>query len=288
MTTTYEMTTGTREEFDVLQAQLISDFAAKAIGSEVNNRFFGNGSIITCENPCNDFESMIFTVCYDLGETKRYGACVALATGNLRFVDETLFDLYKSFEEAHKNLRHQLALAKVEADRRAKEEAKAAKKRKEVEKKVADMKASAENEITKLANREKVSAVADDFYYALGWLAKHVGTITAKMPDYLESSFVKHFGDVERTVVDSTKVGPAGYTSQWRLSMEASLKKAESIPATLVEYLSQSGKKVSKTSFVWSLIDDYGFKLGKKQDFNNIIGNIPVEYTEMFTAGFAS
>jgi seryl-tRNA synthetase len=194
--------------------------------------------------------------------------------------------LYDEFMEVHTNLKHQLFEATQEGQRRQSEERKLEKKRKENEKKMMGMKASAEKEIDNLINnREKKISKADEFYYTLGWLAKHVGTITAKMPDFLEASFVKHFGEVEHTVVDSTKVGPAGYTSQWRLSMEASLKKAENIPATLTDYLNPAGKKVSKTSFIWSLIDDYGFKFGKKQDTLDIMRCVPIEYVPMFNAG---
>jgi hypothetical protein len=150
------------------------------------------------------------------------------------------------------------------------------------------MKAQAEKEFEKLVSSNAKITKADEFYFALGWVAKHVGTITAKMPDYLESAFVKHFGDVEHTVVDSTKVGPAGFTSQWHLSMEASLVKAKEIPAILNDFLSQNGKKLSKTSFVWDLVDKYGFKFGKKQDTLDIMRCVPIEYVPMFNAGMAA
>ena len=89
------------------------------------------------------------------------------------------------------------------------------KKRKDNEKKMAGMKAQAEKEFEKLVNSETKITKADEFT-ALGW-DKHVGTITAKMPDYLEPAFIKHFGE---HTVDSTKVGPAGLSPQWHLSME--------------------------------------------------------------------
>lgn len=285
MTTTYALTTGTREDFNNMQEKLINDFINRVTGAEVNNRMLGHGTIVSCLNPCNNFESIIFSVHFDLDETKSYGAAAALACGGLKFVDESLVALYDDFMEVHNNMKHELYTSLADAKRREKEEAKLQKKRQEVEKKVASMKASAEKEIDNLINNHEKVTKADEFYYTLGWLAKHVGTITAKMPDYLESAFVKHFGDVEHVTVDSTKVGPAGYTSQWRLSMEASLKNTKNIPATLAEYLSQSGKKVSKTSFVWSLVDDYGFKFGKKQDTLDIMRCVPIEYVPMFNAG---
>ena len=288
--TTYELTiNSTGEDFFNARRDLINDFIQQITNAEVTVdwRTPHTGKIVSCYNPCNNFNSVIASVYFDdTDETKNYGIVAAINCGGLLFVDESVKALYDEFAEANENIKHLEFGAAAEAQRREKEAQKLEKKRKENMKKMEGMKAQAEKEINALANgREKKITKADEFYYALGWLAAHVGTITAKMPDYLESAFVKHFGDVEHTVVDSTKVGPAGYTSQWRLSMEASLKKADTIPAMLADYLSQNGKKVSKTSFVWSLIDDYGFKLGKKQDTLEIMRCVPIEYVPMFNEG---
>ena len=286
MTTTYELTTGTREDYETVQACLVSDFISQISGAEVTNQLLGTGHIVSCMAIGSSFDNIAVTVHYDLDETKNYILSAAITSGGLKFTEESVVALWDTFMEVHTNLKHQYFVATEDAQRREREAAKLEKKRKENEKKTAGMKASAEKEIENLINnREKPVTKADEFYYTLGWLAKHIGTITAKMPDYLEEAFVKHFGDVERTIVDSTKVGPAGFTSQWRLSMEASLKKAENIPTTLTEYLNPTGKKLSKTSFIWTLIDDYGFKFGKKQDVEAIMNTIPDEYMPMFEAG---
>lgn len=285
---TYELTTGTREDFANVESQLISDFISQIIGAEVSTdwRTQHTGRVVSCLNPCNNFESVIMTVYFDdTDETKSYGAYAAIACGGLIFADESVVVLWDSFVEAHNNLKHQLFVATEDARRRQKEEQKLDKKRKDNEKKMTGMKAQAEKEFEKLVNSETKITKADEFYYALGWLTKHVGTVNAKMPDYLEPAFIKHFGEVEHTVVDSTKVGPAGFTSQWHLSMEASLVKAKEIPAILNDYLSQSGKKVSKTSFVWDLVDKYGFKFGKKQDTLDIMRCVPIEYIPIFNEG---
>lgn len=283
--TTYELTTGTHEEFENVKTQLISDFIQQVTGAEVNNQLLGHGYIVSCLNACNTLESLIFTVHYDLDETKNYGAAVALSSGSLKFVDTSLDDIWDDFVVGQYKLKGQYNKVVEDNRRREKEEQKLEKKRKDNEKKMAGMKAQAEKEFEKLANSKAKITKADEFYYALGWLAKHVGTITAKMPDYLEPAFIKHFGDVEHTAVDSTKVGPAGFTSQWHLSMEASLVKAKEIPAMLNEYLSQNGKKVSKTSFVWDLVDKYGFKFGKEQDIVEIRKLVPNQYVDLFIEG---
>jgi hypothetical protein len=285
----YNFTINNKEDFDKAQTQVINDFIEQITNAEVTAdwRTPHTGRIVSCLNPCNSFEFVIASVYFDdTDETKSYGIVAAINCGGLLFVDESAKALYDEFVEVNENIKHQLFAAAEEAQRREKEAKKLEKKRQDNMKKLEGMKAQAEKEINALAtNRETNITKADEFYYALGWLATHIGTITAKMPDYLEAAFVKHFGDVEHTVVDSTKVGPAGYTSQWRLSMEASLKKADAIPAMLTDYLSQNGKKLSKTSFVWSLVDDYSFKFGKKQDTLDIMRCVPIEYVPMFNDG---
>lgn len=283
--TTYELTVNsTGEDFFNARRDLINDFIQQITGAEVVNTMLGNGKIVSCLNPCNNFESVIGTVYFDLDETKAYSIAAAINCGGLHFVDESLKALYDEFKQANDNIKHTEFLAAQEVQRREKEEHKLEQKRKDNEKKMEGLKVSAEKEFNNLLNQEKVTET-DEFYWTLGWLAKHVGTLTAKMPDFLEASFIKHFGEVEHTTVDSTKVGPAGYTSQWRLSMEASLVKAKEIPATLSKYLNPTGKKLSKTSFIWKLVDDYGFKFGKKQDTLDIMRCVPIEYVPMFNAG---
>ena len=282
--TTYNLTT-IREDFETDKTRLISEFIQQVTGAEVTNQLFGHGKIVSCLNVCNTLESLIVTVHFDLDETKNYGLSVALSSGGLKFVDESTVGLWDEFVSEQYKMKAQYNKAVEDEQCRQKEEAKLEQKRKDNEKKLEGMKAQAEKEFKKLAEQSVESVKTADFYYALGWLSKHVGTITAKMPDYLEPAFIKHFGDVEHTAVDSTKVGPAGFTSQWHLSMEASLVKANNIPALLNEYLSQNGKKVSKTSFVWDLVDKYGFKFGKKQDQLEIMNHVPVNYLPMFHAG---
>ena len=288
---TYELTiNSTGEDFFNARRDLINDFIQQITGAEVTTDWRSEshvGRIVSCLNPCNNFESVIASVYFFYtGETKNYGIVAAINCGGLLFIDESMKALYDDFKAANENIKHQEFLAAQEAQRREKEEQKLEKKRKDNEKKMEGMKAQAEKEFDKLTQSTTKITKADEFYYALGWVAKHIGTITAKMPDYLEPAFIKHFGDAEHTVVDSSKVGPAGFTSQWHLSMEASLVKVKEIPAMLTEYLSQNGKKISKTSFVWDLVDKYGFKFGKKQETLSIMRCVPIEYVPMFNEGF--
>ena len=143
MDTTYELTEGTREEFNNVQEQLISDFIQQVTGAEVTNQLLGTGKIVSCLNPNNNFETVIFTVDFDLGETKNYGAAAALATGGLKFTEESMDELYDSFREVHNNLKHQLSDAEDEARRRQREAEKKAKQKEAQEKKKAEAKKAA-------------------------------------------------------------------------------------------------------------------------------------------------
>lgn len=135
MDTIYELTEGTREEFNKVQEQLISDFIQQVTGAEVENQLLGTGKIVSCLNPNNNFETVIFTIHFDLDETKNYGAVAAMSCGGLKFIDESMAELYDSFVEVHTNLKHQLSEAEDEARRRQKEAEKKAKQKEAQEKK---------------------------------------------------------------------------------------------------------------------------------------------------------
>lgn len=140
MDTTYELIEGTREEFNTVQEQLISDFIQQVTGAEITNQLLGTGKIVSCLNPSNNFESVIFTVHFDLDETKNYLALTSLAMGGLKFADKSMDELYDSFLEVHTNLKHQLSEAEDETRRRQREAEKKAKQKEVQEKKKAEAK----------------------------------------------------------------------------------------------------------------------------------------------------
>ena len=290
MTTTYELTTGTREDFNNAEAQLTADFIEQITGAEVTNPTFGTGKITSCINMCNNFEQLIVTVQFAPGETKTYGLAAASVLGSLKFTDESVVELYDSFMEVHNNLKHQLFEAETEARCREREDAKKAEQIKKAEAKNKTLKEKAIKDFEAMTQQaKKAVAQQDEFYYALGWLAKHVGSVSAVLPDYLEGAFVKHFGDeAPRRVVDSNKRTVNGNSMQWTFGFTATLRNAEDIPAMLVQYLGHTGKAIANTSFIWDLVTDYGFKFGKKQDTLDIMRCVPIEYVPMFNEGLTA
>ena len=160
----------TCETIEKAKAQSISEFIQQVTGAEVTNQLLGTGKIVSCMNINNNFESLVFTVHFDLDETKNYGAAIALASGSLKFIDTSLDNIWDDFVVEQYKLKAEYNNAVEEVRCREKEAQKLEKKRKENEKKMAGMKAQAEKELNGLIeNREKKITKADEFYYSLGW-----------------------------------------------------------------------------------------------------------------------
>jgi hypothetical protein len=179
---------------------------------------------------------------------------------------------------------HDRRVEKFEADRQAKELAKQEAKRKALEEKGI-------HDFEVLTKRGKDFCASGEFHYALGWLTKNIGTISAALPDYLLPSFENHFGpDVKPTVVDSNKRTINGNPMQWGLSMKATISKKalDNIPPILKQYLNTSGNTLTNTHFIWDLIETYGFSFGKNQDKDQIESNIPAHLIEPFEKGYAA
>lgn len=285
---TYELTTGTREEFEAVQTQLISDFAAQVINAEVYTHNIGYGRVVDCLNTTNNFESIVLVVYFDaIDMTKKYSAGFAINCGGLVFTDKSLVALYGSFREEQYKLKAQYNKAVEDAQRREKENKKKADQLKKAEAKNQLLKEKAIRDFDELAQKVKTSITeTDEFYYNLGWLAAHVGSVSATMPDYLDGAFVKHFGDeAVHRVVDSKKRTVNGNSMQWTFGFKATLKNLDSVPDTLTKYLNSTGKAIANTSFLWSLVSDYGFVFGKKQNVDKIMATVPEQYWAVFEAG---
>ena len=281
---TYELTEKATNYFEV-EAEMVTDFATAAVGASVTNKVFGDGKVTAAAG--NTFDQMILTVEF-AEETRRLLASVAIVTTKtMSFVDEELAQLYADMYEKHL----ELSCLKRKADSHAEAEAKAqAKKQEEIKKaeaKAAAAKARAIKEFDEMVAQPKTINVSSELYYSIGWLAKHVGTLSAAMPDYLEAAFTRHFGaEAPHRTVDSSKRTVSGFPTQWALSFKASLPKATEIPATLTQYLSTTGTAIANTSFLWELVDNHGFKFGKKQDIDLIRSLVPAVHIEAFEEGF--
>lgn len=284
--TTYE-TLGYETSEDLRNA-INSDLAALAYPFAVKHRTYGEGQLTFVKAPLTG-GSLYATIDFTSVGTKMLSLDIVLANNLLEMpeiLSDTLLELQTTFkadfierEEARRLADRQAREQKRTAEKKAAEEKKA-------EAKYEATKEKAIKDFEDLTNADKPVSTANEFYYSLGYIAKHAGTVSAAMPDYLEDAFKKHFGsEAPCRVVDSKKKGPAGYTSQWTWSFSISLKKPELIPAFLQDKLNPAGKSITDTAFIWDLVDNYGFKFGKAQDFDEIKKHVPFDKLEVFTLG---
>jgi hypothetical protein len=288
MTTTYK--TVDYETHEALRDAINTELETLAYPYPVKHRMFGEGQLTFVKAPWTGTD-LYATIDFTSG-TKMISLDVVFAT-KLLVMPEALADILLEAQTAFKADYLGRVQEKREADRLADLQAREAQKKAEEEKKAEakykQQKEKAIRDFDKLAAKANELSDVDEFYFALGWLASHAGTVSAALPDYLANSFAKHFGsDAPCRIVDSKKKGPAGYTSQWSWSFAASLKNPDTMPALLTQYLNPTGKSVTDTSFVWDLVDNYGFQFGKKQDIDKIRQTIPNKFMSSFEAGIVA
>jgi len=285
--TTYKTTT--YETAEDLRNAINSDLAALAYPFTVKHRTYGEGQLTFVKAPLTG-GSLYATIDFTSAGTKTIALDVVL-THNLLEMPEILLNTLLEAQSVYKADFIEREQAQRLADRQACEEAKAARKKAEEdrknEEKYEKAKAKALRDFEALTQVDRPVSTADEFYYSLGWLTKNATSFSAAMPDYLLSSFERQFGtDYKPTVVDSKKRTINGFAMQWALSMKANIStKATNMPAFLTKYLSQNGKAISDTSFIWDLVDNYGFQFGKKQSIDKIRSHVPASYFASFEAG---
>lgn len=275
----------------------VENFAT--VGSETKveinciHKLYGAGKVTSLRFAENQGKPEIF-LSFE-SETKSVALAYGIVTRmNLLQFNETdsetlsgIYDEYVTNWTTYDNERKAEQVAKREAEAAQREEAKKAKAN---EKKAEAFEKKKEKDIQDfelMVQSGNPLSIAAEFYTTLGWLAKHAGTVSAALPDYLEPAFRRHFGNAPCRVVDSQKKGPAGWTSQWKSSFAVSLKKPDSIPAMLEQYLNPARKAVTDSEFVRDLIDNYGFRFGKAQDLEAIRSCVPSTYQTNFELGLA-
>lgn len=261
-----------------------------AVPVAVEHQKFGNGIITAMTVALNEAGYNILTSIDFADQTKKLALNILMANGLIKVAEpenEQLRLFIQKLDELLvevKNVHHDRMVAKNEADRKAAEEAK-----QEAKYQAAKEKAIYDFEV--MTRKDKSVSATGEFYYNLGWLAKNVGTISAALPDYLLKYFENHFGtEAKPTVVDSRKRTINGNPMQWALSMKASVSKKaiDSIPPFLKQYLNTTNNALTNTTFVWDLVENHGFRFGKKQDVDQIRATVPTHCIEYFEKGFVA
>lgn len=277
-----------KEETQAGLEAITTVFRDRLVGTELVHRTYGSG-VITNVVASQALDTTYAEIDFS-GEIRKFSLHAMLSSPMcpIRITDpecveamNTATELYTEWHWKSVDLSAEKQMMAREAEKQAEEEKKA--ELKYQRQKESSIKAF-DNQIAKTRD---VSGL-DEFYYALGWIIKHMNSISAVLPDYLENAFKNHFGvDTPCRVVDSKHRGPAGWQSQWSWSFKISLKKYDDIPSILVPYISPSGKEITNTEFIWNLIDVYGFKFGKKPDETEIESKIPLEFFNIYLAGKA-
>lgn len=279
-----------------MMAAMATELSELLANTKVTGKF-GDGTILSAGGSTSNFGNGFITYIEFNGEVKQIRIDLALKSGAIKMPEDKV-EIIKEFMQ----VLTEASVEQLELDRRAEEERKAAKAAElEAEKeRIKQEKMAAKFEERKqhiLAGLDELSAsklvINSTYSAALGWLAKNMTSIQARMPDFCESWFRKQFGnDVKAIIVDSTKKTTGGYAMQWGLSLTCGIKTSalDNIPEILKQYLSESGKDIRNTQFIYSLLTDCGFKVGKasEQDLNDIKYTIPADELESFEAAYAA
>ena len=252
---------------------------------------FGDCTFTNLVVSVNDSATYILADFAFATENKKLAVNVLLDRNLLQIADDVVLENLKQFSKQLADIQSEIRgltykrfVEKREAERAAAEKAKQeAKYQATVDKAI--------QEFETLARQERTVCSTGEFYYNLGWLAKNIGTVSAAMPDYLLKYFERHFGtNANPKVVDSKKRTVGGHPMQWALSMQASISKkvVNTIPAFLKQYLNPAQTALTNTSFIWDLVDNYGFQFGKTQDITEIKKSIPDNLIEYFEKGYAA
>lgn len=288
---TTELTLDTAHDtYNKAEAELVGLVGDYAMGAEVRGTTLGFGHIVNFYGTTLD--GIIVEI--EFADTvKKFSLKHILENQNFVTLVDT-FEIGIIWNEAmsiHKELTKQFKeLDKL--DKQLKEEAaKKAEEERKAEEKYQKARDKALKDFDEQSQVVVPKSTTNNFYYALGWLAKHIGSMTAILPDYLGSAFEKRFGkDTPKTLVDSRAKTSGGYAKQWSWEFKCTIKKLKetTVPAAIKDVTTDFSKGIHNTAFLWNLVDNYGFQFAPKQDVEKIKACIPSEHLEFFEAGFAA
>lgn len=277
------------ETSEALREAINSDLEGLTYPYAVVHKLYGAGQLVDIKVPLT---GGILYATIDFPTVSKVFSLDAVLTNKLLTMPDTLTDLVTEAQSVYKLDFETRQAEKVAAEREARIQAELAKKKAEEEKKAEakyqKTKAKAIQDFDELASAPRQISTTEEFYYSLGWLTKHMGCLTAILPDYLGSSFEKHFGsDAPKTLVDGRAKTSGGYAKQWSWEFKCNIKKLKDtlVPAYLQTVTTDISKGIHNTSFLWDLVENYGFQFGKKQDTQKIRDHIPSTYLSVFEAG---
>lgn len=277
--------------YDTSELVLVDLFGEQIKGAEIISTMYGTGKVTKIFG--DNLETMSMDVTF-ADMTKRF-AVLPVVTGNVLFIKfADISEIGDAWDEAydfHVDLTRRYNELKRVAEQQKIEAQKKAEANKKAEAKYQKLKEKAIRDFDDLVQQSKTISKDNEFYYALGWLAKHIGSMTAVLPDYLGASFEKHFGsETPKTLVDGRAKTSGGYAKQWSWEFKCTIKKLKEtvVPACIQNVTTDFSKGIHNTAFLWDLVTDYGFQFGKKQDIEKIKNTIPAKYIDIFNEGLTA
>lgn len=280
-----------RNDYKNARQTLATFFGEALVTADVDCKAHGAGTVTFVTG--HTIEDLIAEVSF-ANEIRRFSVSHMINCARfIKFVDtDTILEMWNATAKVSSELaaefdKHKEAarLLAVETEKKAEEEQKANERYEQLKKK-------ALFDFNKLANSDKASTtVNDEFYYALGWLAKHVGSLTAILPDYLGPAFEQTFGtNTPKTLVDGRAKTSGGYAKQWSWEFKCTIKKLKetAVPVCIQSVTADFSKGIHNTSFLWDLVKNHGFQFGKEQDIDKIRNTIPTQYIDLFEAGMTA
>jgi len=273
------------------------------VGTSVVSKKYGTGQVLDVYIPeltdgarydANGPVDLYFVITFPEVENKTFSIKSVLKVNSLEFEPGVLEKINKVFEDVQPSVEARLdeldevRAKEIEEENRIRAEKAAEVKRQKEEAKflVRKEKALAKLQKLKPENTKKLFDTPVSHYEVIGWMAKHCRSLRAAMPDWMEQQFVSMFGDVERYVVDSKKKTSGGFAYQWGLGLKITFD--QEVSGALEQRATSKNKKIiDNVAFIWDLVENYGFKFGKKQDIDAIIEEVPTEYLPDFNRGFA-
>lgn len=283
-------------DFETAKKNFCEDLTNEIKGISVNSKVYGDGTIEAAESLNNTTYiplDIIITINFT-DVIKKFCVFTAMHSNFITMADKD-FKIFEAVQEELDRFTNKIEddrHAAFEENRRIFAEKQAAKKKAEHDKRMESKRKSTQASAIRAV--EKLKALSpdevDDFYVCLGWIAKHTKNIEARLPDFLDSWFIKEFGDVQRRVIDSSKITSGGNLPQWTLSIKITIDTNDNMPASLIDMLGEESKKtrpISRTDYVYTLCKEYGFKFGKEQDLDAILDCIPSDKLDSFNFGMS-
>jgi hypothetical protein len=291
----------TLENFAAIETDMVSDFVREALAISagpivVIQRAGAAGEIVEISG--ESFDSLCCTVNFD-DCTKKYQLKTVLSSNFITFENIAIKALLDSYLEARKQLYIKRADSLVQTKHAEKEAAKkaAAAARKQASEKEREAKYLANVEKAKeafasmeISEKARPGTDLAEFFHFVGWLAENISTCYATIPDFLVPVFNKRFGDAPRNVVNTKHLTTGGHVKHWGCEIKCWIKNVKN--ATPPPYINLTTtdwtQGIHNTHFLWYLIENYGFQIGKHQDIDRIIDCIPEQYMSDFEAGRAA